>query len=120
MASTEAHRPAFIAIDILNAYGASVMQALPTPVPFIGSEQKRHAVQVTVDLPPLIPGYYSLSLWTGPHNVQTYDSVESVAGFDIETSPTPGRTFGHTPDHGFIVPHSAYHYAPAASAKSGE
>jgi lipopolysaccharide transport system ATP-binding protein len=116
MASTEPHRPAFVAIDILNSYGTSVMQALPSVTPFIGDEPKRHEVQVAVELPALIPGYYSLTLWTGPHNIHTYDSVESAVGFDIETSPTPGRTFGHTPDHGFIVPHSTVRYGNGTNA----
>lgn len=118
MASTQAHRPAFIAIDILNSYGTSIMQALPTVAPFINVKNKRHEVQVIVDLPPLIPGYYSLSLWTG-HNVETYDSVENVAGFDIDISPTPGRTFGHTPDHGFVVPHSTFRYEQEESKTEG-
>jgi hypothetical protein len=32
--------------------------------------------------------------------------VTEVVAFEIVDTPTPGRTFPHTKDHGFIVPAS--------------
>lgn len=114
--STAAHRPAFVAVDILNSLGTSVMQALPTLAPFIAAESEQHKVQVTIDLPPLIPGHYPLTLWVGPHFSETYDTAERALGFDIEQSPTLGRTFDHSPDHGYIVPESTFDYLPGGTA----
>lgn len=112
LTSTAAHRPAFIAVDILDALGASVMQAIPTVRPFLGDDRREHRVQVTIELPPLIPGRYPISLWAGPHNTETLDCIERAAGFEIETSPTKDRTFAHTPDHGHVVPECSFEYFP--------
>jgi lipopolysaccharide transport system ATP-binding protein len=116
--STSAHRPAFVAVDILNALGVSLMQALPTTTPFIEETPGTHTVRVTVELPPLIPGHYPLTLWAGPHFTESYDLVERALGFDIETSPTKNRTFTHAPDHGYIVPESTCTYEPGEAMAS--
>jgi homopolymeric O-antigen transport system ATP-binding protein len=111
LVSSGSHRTAFVAVDILNSLGASVMQAVPTVTPFISDANRQHAVRVVIELPPLIPGHYALTLWTGPHNTETLDEAEHCLGFDIE-SPTQSRIFGHAPDHGYIVPESSVSYAP--------
>ena len=116
--STTSHRPAFIAVDILNSLGVSVMQALPTVTPFNAYTHVMHTVRVTFDLPPLIPGHYPLTLWAGPHYTETYDLAERALGLDIETSPTKNRTFTHAPDHGYIVPESTCTYEPGEPATS--
>jgi len=108
--TSQRHSPAFLAIDIQNAYGASIMQALPSIAPYINPENAAHQVEMVIDLPPLIPGHYTLTLWAGPHYTETYDCVERALGFEIEKSPTRDRTFGHAPDHGYIVPHSTFSY----------
>lgn len=112
--STESHRPGFIAVDLLNSLGSSIMQALPTVTAFIDARHGTHTVQLNIELPPLIPGHYSLALWVGPHNTETYDYVERAVGFEIEKSPTRNRTYAHTTDHGYIVPHSTCTYLPGA------
>lgn len=104
--SSRGHPDAFIAIDISDSLGAVIMQALPTLNGFIHAESRTAAVRVQVDLPPLVPGTYSLSLWMGPHNNETLDSVVNCVKFDVSESPTPGRTFPHTRDHGHVVPMS--------------
>lgn len=112
LATTGPHRAGFVAVDILNGLGAAVMQAMPTVTPFISDDAPTHRVDITIDLPPLIPGHYPVTIWTGSHFTETLDLVERALGFDIETSPTPDRTFGHAPDHGYIVPASSYIYVP--------
>lgn len=110
--STATHRPAFVAIDIFTALGGPLMQALPTVTPFITDSHPLHTVRITIDLPPLIPGHYLVTLWAGAHYTETYDCVDRALGFEIETSPTKQRTFAHSPDHGYIVPESAWEYTP--------
>jgi lipopolysaccharide transport system ATP-binding protein len=101
------HQAAFLAVDILDDLGVSIMQAIPTLECLVtGQPGKKHYL-MEIQLPPLVPGHYSLTVWMGPHNTETYDSVASVVGFDIKDTPTKGRSFPHTRDHGCIVPYSS-------------
>ncbi|HZJ13565.1 MAG TPA: ABC transporter ATP-binding protein, partial [Chthoniobacteraceae bacterium] len=102
-----AHRPAFVAVDILDSLGTSIMQAVPTVTPFIHDTDPEHAVRILIDLPPLVPGHYGVTLWIGPHNSETFDFVERCLAFDIQESPTENRVFAHSPDHGAVVPESS-------------
>jgi lipopolysaccharide transport system ATP-binding protein len=104
--SRSEHKPAFLAVDILDASGMGVLQALPMLDGFLTANKSKHQVRVSIDLPPLIPGDYLVSVWAGSHNTETLDEVAEVTAFEIIDSPTPGRTFSHTKDHGFIVPAS--------------
>lgn len=101
-----AHKAAFVAVDILDATGTSIMQAIPTLAGFLNGAPRRAAFHVRIDLPPLVPGHYSVSFWAGPHNTETYDEVVSVVSFEITESPTTGRSFPHYRENGAIVPHS--------------
>ena len=99
------HRPAFIAFDIADAFGAVLMQALPTIEPFIKARNSEQGFRFDIQLPPLVPGQYLVTAWVGPHNTDTYDFRKDCLAFEITDSPTTGRSFPHTPDHGFLVPH---------------
>jgi len=112
LSSTATHRPAFVAVDIVNSLGTAIMQALPSALPFIQNGVSAHTVRLAIDLPPLIPGHYSLTLWVGSRFSEAYDVAERALGFDIEVSPTKHRTFEHSPDRGYIVPVSTYEYVP--------
>jgi lipopolysaccharide transport system ATP-binding protein len=101
---TDTHSPAFLAVDLRDEIEVTLMQALPAG--FLDADRIDHNIRVKVALPPLIPGRYWASLWVGPHNTETYDAVESAVCFEITTSPIPGRTFPHSPTHGWVVPHS--------------
>jgi len=114
MRSTARHRPSFIAVDIASGLGQVLMQALPRATPFITDAHPEHALNLTIALPPLIPGHYTLTLWAGPHNTETLDAVERALSFEIETSPTADRTFSHSANHGHIVPPSTAEYRPGA------
>ncbi|MBK8316951.1 MAG: ABC transporter ATP-binding protein [Acidobacteria bacterium] len=102
--SLKRHKPAFLAVDISEPSGTVIMQALPQLEGFIRPEDSPHKIEVKIDLPPLIPGIYRAGVWIGTHNTETLDEVRGCVSFIITESPTPGRTFPHTPDHGFIVP----------------
>ncbi len=98
------HKRAFLAVDILDAGGMTIMQALPQAEKLIAWEQIAHRLKVIVALPPLIPGRYFVTTWVGSHNTETLDEVRSAVAFEIDVSPVPGRSFPHSPDHGYIVP----------------
>lgn len=104
------HKPAFLAADILDGTGVGIMQALPRLEGFIHDETRHHTVTMTIDLPPLVPGQYAVTIWAGSHNTETLDVIKEAIGFEIVASPTPGRTYPHTPDHGYIVPVSSLSY----------
>jgi lipopolysaccharide transport system ATP-binding protein len=104
--SREKHQAAFLAVDILDDLGVAIMQAIPTLERMIVNHGEKQQFRLEVQLPPLVPGHYSLSFWMGPHNAETYDVAVSVVGFDVQDTPTKGRSFPHTRDHGHIVPHS--------------
>jgi hypothetical protein len=102
--SRKSHKPAFLAVDISEPSGAVIMQALPQLEGFIRPEDSPQEIEVKIDLPPLIPGIYRAGVWIGTHNTETLDEVRGCVSFTITESPSPGRTFPHTTDHGFIVP----------------
>ena len=104
--SHAAHKPAFVAADIHSALGETIMQALPSARPFLSSEDALHEVDVQIHLPPMIPGRYAVSVWVGAHFSETLDHVERPVEFEVGRSPTPGRAFPHSGDHGYIVPPS--------------
>jgi lipopolysaccharide transport system ATP-binding protein len=102
-------KPVFLAVDILGQNSAPLMQALPRCEPFIGATAGLHAIELTIDLPPLIPGIYALGFWIGSHFTETADHIGSAVAFEIVESPDPRRTFPHTAEHGYVVPSSSAH-----------
>jgi lipopolysaccharide transport system ATP-binding protein len=100
--NSSVHRPLF-ALDILDAVGTPIMQALPTIEPFLIPKNCQRRFCIDVQLPPLVPSVYSVTAWLGPHNTETFDIVKDCVSFTVNDSPTAGRTFPHTPDHGFLV-----------------
>jgi lipopolysaccharide transport system ATP-binding protein len=102
--SRDSHKPAFMAVDILDATNTALMQALPKLEGFLEHTARQHAVKIVVELPPLVPGQYFVTAWVGSHNTETLDEVKEVVSFEVYESPTPGRSYPHTREHGFIVP----------------
>jgi lipopolysaccharide transport system ATP-binding protein len=101
------HPAAFVAIDVADSAGSPLMQALPTLDKFLQYKAEgTTTLHLQVNLPPLVPGEYYLSFWAGSHNTDTLDFEDQIVRFDILSSPTRGRTFPHTRDHGSIVPYS--------------
>jgi hypothetical protein len=102
------NKPLMLAFDVLGPDGIPLMQALPFPTGKVQLSPGRHTVvECTILLPPLIPGRYSVTCWLGSHYTETCDMVENCVTFDIVNSPTPGRLFPHSPNHGYIVPPSS-------------
>ena len=98
--------PAFIAFDIKNGFGTTIMQAIPSITPFLECNGNEKEYRFQVDLIGLIPDSYYVSVWIGPHNSETYDWQKDILSFEVQQSPTTGRTFPHHYDNGFIVPNS--------------
>lgn len=101
---------AFIAVDICDGGLSPIMQALPEPEPFIDGIIGKHELTLEIQLPPLIPGIYTVDFWIGSHHSSTYDYIKQVGSFEVVNSPTRGRSYPHTHGHGFVVPTSRYHY----------
>ena len=106
------HKPALLTADILDAAGVALMQALPRLEGFVPDATGRHRVRVAIELPPLVPGQYFVSVWVGSHHADSLDTVERAVRFEIHESPSAGRSYPHTVDHGHIVPPSTASYEP--------
>jgi lipopolysaccharide transport system ATP-binding protein len=100
------HKPAIVAIDVLDAAGVALMQAMPRLDGFIANGHPKQQVRVKIALPPLIPGQYFVTVWLGPYHSETFDVVERAVRFEVHESPSPGRSYVHTVDHGHVVPPS--------------
>lgn len=105
------HKPAFLAVDILDNNATAIMQAIPKLEGFIEYTIPKHLVKVAVQLPPIIPGQYLVTVWVGSHNTETLHEVKEVIMFEVYTSPTSGRSFPHYTNHGHIVPKSTVAYS---------
>lgn len=97
-------RPALIGIGFLDRTSTMFMQALPNPEAFIGGAAGIYQIDLVVELPPLIPGLYTLDFWIGPSHAETYDYVEQAIAIEIVDSPIVGRTHPYMPEHGYIAP----------------
>jgi lipopolysaccharide transport system ATP-binding protein len=101
--SQQKHSPAFIAFDIVNSLGITVFQAIPDLTPFIPYSESQQKIVTEVELPPLIPDYYRVSAWIGPHNTETFSWDKEIVGFEINDSPMTGRNFPHSHNNGFLI-----------------
>lgn len=97
------HLPAFIAFDIVNSLGITIFQAIPELKPFIPHSDQLQKIVTKITLPPLIPDYYRVSAWIGPHNTETFSWNKEIVGFEISDSPMVGRNFPHSHNNGFLI-----------------
>src|SRR5574338_514133 len=67
------HRPAMVVVDILDAAGVAIMEAMPCIEGFIPDAPTHHRVRVDITLPPLIPGQYFATVWVGTEYVDRGD-----------------------------------------------
>jgi len=96
----------FISVDIADQSSATIMQAEPRCHPFIGGKPGTYYVDMIVELPPVVPGFYSVDFWIGSHNTETYDWIRQAVTVEIVDSPNPQRSFPYHPAHGSIIPPS--------------
>ena len=104
--SKSVHKPSYLAVDILDSGGIALMQAIPSFEGYIKADKKNHLLKMSIQLPPLVPGKYLVSVWVGSYYTETLDWVKEVISFTINDSPASGRTFPHFREHGYVVPKS--------------
>ena len=100
------HKDVFLAFDVSNSIGITIFQAIPNLTPFIKYGSVKQIVRTEIELPPLIPDYYKISIWMGTHNTETLCWEKEILGFEITESPTEGRNFPHSHQNVFLVPNS--------------
>jgi lipopolysaccharide transport system ATP-binding protein len=105
-ANSKNFKKSFLAVDISNGHGVVIMQAIPELTPFLDTDSGEVQVVALVKLNGLVPDKYFASFWMGPHNTETYDFVDKAVSFEVLHSPSIGRVFPHTLNHGSIVPDS--------------
>lgn len=115
MRSSGVHGRAFVALDLIDANGGVVLQSVPIATPFIPEsshgEIAKHEVDISTNLPPLIPGNYNISVWCGTHFNRTIEMIENAASFRIDCGPMKSRSFPYSIDHGSISAVSSASYA---------
>ena len=87
----------FISVDFVDRNLGVIMQAEPKPQPFIGSTPGKYRVDLSVDLPPLVPGIYWLKFWIGTHNTRTVDNIRQAVAFEIVDNPSASAKLSLTP-----------------------
>jgi lipopolysaccharide transport system ATP-binding protein len=97
------HRPALVTVDVSDAAGVPLFEAMPHLDGFIPDDAATHLVRLVIDLPPLVPGQYFVKMWLATQHTEIVESIERAIRFEIHDSPKLGRTHAHTPDHGFLV-----------------
>jgi lipopolysaccharide transport system ATP-binding protein len=100
----------FVSLDICDIAGTPFLNPVPVPHPFIEMTEGDYLLNFQVDLPPLIPGRYLVSVWIGPDYTSQIDYVTHAVEFTIEDTPTVGRTYPHFRDLGYVVPVSRCTY----------
>lgn len=113
--SHQSHKSAFLAFDIINSIGVTVMQAIPKSESFVHFSTVPQQFQIEIDLPPLIPDTYRISGWMGSHNTETICMEREIISFEINTSPIPGRNFPHSHHNGFLIASSRIVYDKTVS-----
>jgi lipopolysaccharide transport system ATP-binding protein len=110
-------KPYLIAVNVLDPTFAVVMQALPNAEAFIEAIPGLRHVELVIELPPLVPGNYSLDLWIGPHHQATYDYLRQAVTVQVAEDPSPGRTLPRRPENGFIAAKSTVIVRPPPTSR---
>lgn len=100
------HPSCFFALNLSSIDGTHIFQSIPQEDPFICFSEDVFKFKVIVELPPLNPGDYSLSIWLGPYYTRTMDFQLDVVRITISESPIIGRVFPFSKNNGFISPPS--------------
>ena len=104
--STEHHDPALVLVDFFDQVGDRMMQATPTMEPFIEYDTNERTMSLEIELPPLIPGHYTVGIWMGTSLNHTLFEVMNAVSFHIVDSPMKNRSRPHDASRGYIVPMS--------------
>lgn len=103
LCSKQFHKNLFIAFDVHSDSDEIIFQSIPQEEPFIAFKEFIQNFNFEIDLPPLIPGRYFLSVWIGTHYSQTLDWKLNVVSFEVNHPPTFGRVHPYSRDKGFFI-----------------
>ncbi|ADR22194.1 ABC transporter ATP-binding protein [Marivirga tractuosa] len=103
IASNKKHNKLFVAYDITSASGTPIFQSIPIQTPFIEYNLSLQIVTSKIELPKLIPGLYSVSVWFGEHFSRGVLWEKEIVNFEIENSPELNRTYPHNHKNGFLI-----------------
>ncbi len=104
--SSEKYDPAFIAIDLKSFDGNPILQFIPSYIGFIKPQLGIQDFKISCDLPPIMPGTYSISVWAGSHFSETYRHYIDIITFEVIESPVLNRVYPFSKNHGYIYPSS--------------
>ena len=102
--STEFHENGFFALNLSSLDGTQIFQTIPQEKCFIPYSKTGYSFNVIVDLPPIIPGTYLISIWIGTHYSDTLDWKKNVLEVVIDHPPLIGRSFPYSSTNGYISP----------------
>ncbi|GMQ29565.1 ABC transporter ATP-binding protein [Algoriphagus confluentis] len=101
------HKEGFVAIDISAQDNTNIFQSISEPKSILRFNPNLSQFNIKLNLPPLVPGLYKLSLWAGSDYSETLDWKKNILGFEVVESPISGRTFPHSPfNNGYFCPES--------------
>ena len=93
-----------IAVIVADRSSANIMQVQPKYEPFIGGSPGIYRIDLSVELPPVLAGLYTLDFWIGLHQRETFDWIPQAIAIEIVEGPDPTRSLPYLLDHGSIVP----------------
>ncbi|HEX7845521.1 MAG TPA: ABC transporter ATP-binding protein, partial [Chitinophagaceae bacterium] len=98
----------YLAFYIGSIDSVPLMEAIPRYEPFIEfpGAGKQAFINSEIDLPPMIPGLYTLGVWLGSGHMHTLDWPKDIVTFEIVESPMGGRTIDFPKHAGFLVANS--------------
>lgn len=99
-------RAAAIVVIIADQSSARIMQVVPKNEPFIGGSPGNYRVELNTELPPLIPGFYTLDFWIGLIQTETFDWVPAAVTVEVIEGPDPIGGLHYMRSNGSIVPPS--------------
>ncbi len=96
-------KKSFLAFDIKSVDETPIFQSIPIEEPFIEFSKNELTHLTEIELPKLIPGIYSLSVWLGPFYTETYDWQKDCVVFEIVDSPNNNRIMPHYKENGYLI-----------------
>jgi lipopolysaccharide transport system ATP-binding protein len=99
-------RSSFLAFDIKSLDETPIFQSIPIEEPFIQFSNENLIIVTEIELPKLIPGIYTLSVWVGPDYNETYDWQKDCLIFEITERPNKKRIAPHHKENGYLITES--------------
>jgi lipopolysaccharide transport system ATP-binding protein len=96
-------KKSFLAFDVKSIDETPIFQTIPIEDSFIEYSHNELVNLTEIDLPKLIPGIYSLSVWIGPYYTETHDWQKDCVFFEIIENPNGDRIMPHYKENGYLI-----------------